>query len=129
MEKRNVLVFDDDLLSLRLMRSVLEIGNYNVLEAQNVEKGMEIVRKSHPDIILMDHRMPVKNGVVATQELKYTEPNLRILFVSADESIEEEALQAGALGFLGKPIRSKTLLSAIDRIIGTISKKVLGGRL
>jgi two-component system chemotaxis response regulator CheY len=80
--------------------------------------GEEAVRKykemaEKPVIIIMDQRMPVKDGVSATQEILRMDPSATIFFGSADLHIEKEALAAGAKGFLLKPFRIEELLQAI----------------
>lgn len=80
--------------------------------------GEEAVRKyremgEKPVIIIMDQRMPVKDGVSATQEILKLDPSATIFFGSADLHIEKEALAAGAKGFLLKPFRIEELLHAI----------------
>jgi two-component system chemotaxis response regulator CheY len=62
----------------------------------------------------MDQRMPVKDGVSATQEILSMDPGAMIFFGSADLHIEKDALAAGARGFLLKPFRIEELLAAIN---------------
>ena len=80
-------------------------------------KAIEMVKDLMPDIVLMDHRMPVMNGTTATRELKHLDADCRILFLSADETVKDEAIEAGAIGFLPKPIRANTLFSAVSEMI------------
>jgi len=80
--------------------------------------GEEAVRKykemkEKPVVIIMDQRMPVKDGVSATQEILSMDPGAQIFFGSADLHIEKDALAAGARGFLLKPFRIEELLAAI----------------
>ena len=89
--------------------------------------GEEAVRKyrdmkEKPVIIIMDQRMPVKDGVSATQEILKINPTATIFFGSADLHIEKEARAAGAKGFLLKPFRIEELLSAIKEIVGSKTK-------
>ncbi len=84
--------------------------------------GEEAVRKyremkEKPVIIIMDQRMPVKDGVSATQEILKMDPGATIFFGSADLHIEKEAIAAGAKGFLLKPFRIEELLEAIEETI------------
>ena len=86
--------------------------------------GDEAVRKyrelkEKPVIIIMDQRMPVKDGVSATQEILKINPAATIFFGSADLHIEKEARAAGAKGFLLKPFRIEELLSAIKETVGS----------
>lgn len=69
-----------------------------------------------PDIILMDYRMPMKDGVTATQEIRQMNPVCKIIFLSADETARESAMLAGASSFLIKPVRFAHLLQAINTI-------------
>jgi two-component system chemotaxis response regulator CheY len=73
--------------------------------------------KDKPVIIIMDQRMPVKDGVSATQEILNMDPKATIFFGSADLHIEKEALAAGAKGFLLKPFRIEELLEAIEETV------------
>jgi len=89
--------------------------------------GEEAVRKyrdmkDKPVIIIMDQRMPVKDGVSATQEILNMDPAATIFFGSADLHIEKEALAAGAKGFLLKPFRIEELLEAIEETVADKEK-------
>jgi len=66
----------------------------------------------------MDQRMPVKDGVTATQEILSFDPDAKILFGSADLQIKSDALKAGAKDFLLKPFRIEALLKAIEELEG-----------
>ncbi len=72
-----------------------------------------------PDITLMDYRMPIKNGIEATEEILKVNNEAKILFVSADMSIKEEALSIGAFGFIDKPFDFKTLINTIKEAVNT----------
>lgn len=83
--------------------------------------GEEAVRKyksmvSKPVIVIMDQRMPVKDGVTATHEILAMDPKAKILFGSADLQIKGEAMRAGAKDFLLKPFRIEALLKAIEEL-------------
>jgi two-component system chemotaxis response regulator CheY len=69
-----------------------------------------------PDIVIMDHRMPIMTGVAAMKEMLKLNPETRYIIVSADSSIREDALEAGALMFLEKPIKLKQLTGCIQNL-------------
>ena len=69
-----------------------------------------------PDIILMDHRMPVKNGLEATKEILKIDPNVKIIFASADTTVKTLALQAGAVAFHVKPFSMRDLFTTIEAL-------------
>ena len=63
----------------------------------------------------MDHRMPIKNGVEATKEILKINPNIKIIILSADYSIKEIVMKAGAVDFLEKPFDFNTLFRLIEK--------------
>jgi len=114
----SILIVDDDAFLHKVLDRILSIGGHTVVgHAYDGAEAVDLFNgfNPKPDIILMDHRMPVMNGASATREIKHIDPNTRILFISADETVKNEALDAGALGFLTKPIRSTELFAAIEK--------------
>ncbi len=84
--------------------------------------GAEAIEKVHklepkPDIIIMDHRMPVMDGLTATKELKHKLHSCRIIFISADETVKEASLAAGAALFIVKPVGIAELLKAVNSLV------------
>ena len=116
----SIMIVDDDIFLHKVLTRILAIGGHKVLE--QAYNGSEAIQKyvamnPKPDLILMDHRMPVMNGTSATRELIQIDPSVKILFISADNTVEADALDAGALGFLTKPIRSAGLFAAIEKYL------------
>ena len=84
-------------------------------EAANGQEAIDEARRLHPDVILMDVRMPVLDGVEATQVVSSEDPAVKILILTTfdiDEYVVE-ALRAGASGFLLKDVRPDELVQAI----------------
>jgi two-component system chemotaxis response regulator CheY len=111
-----VFLVDDEKFIVDLYRDILEANGHTVIGVAS--DGEEAVRKykemkEKPVIIIMDQRMPVKDGMSATQEILKMDPSAMIFFGSADLHIEKEAIAAGAKGFLLKPFRIEELLAAI----------------
>lgn len=111
-----VFLVDDERFIVDLYRDILEANGHTVVDVAS--DGEEAVRKykqmkQKPVVIIMDQRMPIKDGVSATQEILKMDPDATIFFGSADLHIEKEALAAGAKGFLLKPFRIEELLAAI----------------
>jgi CheY-like chemotaxis protein len=114
----SVLIVDDDVFLHKVLDRILKIGGHETAgHAYDGAEAIEVFTKLNPkpDIILMDHRMPVMNGVTATREILHIDSSVRILFISADETVLDEALESGALDFLTKPIRSAQLFEAIEK--------------
>ncbi len=93
-------------------------GHEIVGKALNGEQALELYKSINnaPDIILMDHRMPSKDGLETTKEILYINPHSKIIFISADDGVRENALKVGAVDFLQKPIDFKTLFKRIENI-------------
>jgi two-component system chemotaxis response regulator CheY len=72
--------------------------------------------ETKPDIIIMDHRMPNKDGVDSTREILAIDPRARIVFASADSTVRMRALDMGAADFLAKPFKMKDLLDSLRRL-------------
>jgi two-component system chemotaxis response regulator CheY len=117
-----VLIVEDD-HSLRLLyEKALHLNGYNVLgAAKDGEEAVNMYKDltNKPDIILMDHRMPVKNGVDATREILNNSGQFKpkIIFVSADKTIKELALSIGAFSFKDKPFSLERLFKNIEKAI------------
>ena len=84
------------------------------------EDGEEAVKmfksfRIKPKVILMDHRMPEKNGIKTSEEILSLDKKVKIIFVSADSSIKEEALSIGAFSFWEKPFTIEQLIYDINR--------------
>lgn len=115
----SVLIVDDELFIVELYRDILQLRGYKVVGM--AFDGEEAIRKytnspDKPDIIIMDHRMPVMNGVDATKEIVRMNPTQKVIFVSADVLVEKEARDAGATEFLPKPFRMDDLIEKMDRV-------------
>jgi CheY-like chemotaxis protein len=83
----------------------------NGKEAINKYKSLS----EKPDIIIMDHRMPVMNGIDAMVEILRINKNVKIIFASADVSVKEQAISMGATAFLNKPLDIQELINVIKK--------------
>jgi two-component system chemotaxis response regulator CheY len=115
----SVLVVDDEPFIHQLYRDILEFHGYSIAgEAYDGDEAVkvfiELERK--PDIIIMDHRMPNKDGVDSTREILSIDPKARIVFASADSTVRGRALEMGASEFLAKPFQMKDLLDSLRRL-------------
>ena len=97
-----IMVVDDEVYLQDLYADLLGIVGHQIVDtAFNGEEALLKFEsmEAKPDLIIMDHRMPIKNGLEATKEILELEPKAKILFISADVSQENKALAAGAVGF------------------------------
>ncbi len=92
--------------------------------AYDGNEAVELFRKSlpRPDVILLDNRLPVKNGVIVAREMMAIDPCVKIIFLSADAQVEKEALESGAILFIKKPSSLQTIINAIDSVSNTATR-------
>ncbi|MFX0086321.1 MAG: response regulator [Candidatus Hodarchaeota archaeon] len=114
-----ILLVDDERDLLLIYTKLLQMEGHDVIDSAS--NGKEAIEKFanlpiKPDIIVMDYRMPVLDGLVAMKEILKRTPDAKVLFVSAEKRVEKDALEAGAIGFFTKPTSIRTLLTEIDRI-------------
>ena len=117
----NVLIADDQILfadNLKLMLETLTEDIKVVDIAHNGSEATEMSERYKPDIILMDVRMPIKDGVEATKEIKHFLPSTKIIMLTmfVDDQYVEDALRNGAEGYLLKNIKPNQLISAIRAV-------------
>lgn len=99
---------------------MFELHNFEILG--ELTDGQKVIEKysdfnPKPDIILLDYRITPKNGLKIMQELLKIDPNAKLLIISADYTIRDRALEAGAKGFLLKPIKENKILSTMKKIL------------
>jgi two-component system chemotaxis response regulator CheY len=115
-----ILLVDDEPYIQTLYGDILERAGHEVIEtAYNGEEAVlryELLWPK-PDLVLMDHRMPIKNGMEATREILELDPAATILFVWADQTIRDKVVEIGAAGFIGKPFDLVVLLETIERLV------------
>jgi DNA-binding NarL/FixJ family response regulator len=119
-----ILLADDQALLRSTFRMLIDSADdlTVVAEAANGEEAVRLARLHQPDLVLMDIRMPVLDGLAATQRICAT-PELtdtRVLILTTFETDEHvaRALEAGASGFLGKDVTSEGLLAGIRTVVG-----------
>ncbi|MBY8989605.1 MAG: response regulator [Candidatus Lokiarchaeota archaeon] len=113
-----IFIIDDDTDVVLLFEQFLVIEGHEVVaKAYNGEEAINIFKEiaNKPNLILMDHRMPVKNGLETTEEILSISPDIKIIFVSADYTIKKKALEIGAIDFLEKPIDLNTLITMVEK--------------
>jgi len=127
-----VLLIDDHALFRAGLRELLERRGVCVIDAVgDSEAGLRLARELAPDVVLLDLRMPGRGGIEVLQELRATQPQIRvaILTTSAEEQDVIKAIQGGAHGYLLKDMEPDELIAALDLILagGTAVARELTG--
>ncbi|MFK7957166.1 MAG: LytR/AlgR family response regulator transcription factor [Lysobacterales bacterium] len=112
-----VLVVDDEPLARERLTTLLSDteGVELVGEAGNGREAIEQVRECHPELVFMDIRMPVMDGLEAAHHLRLLEPAPRLIFCTAFDQHALEAFDANAIDYLVKPVRADRLSEALDK--------------
>ena len=131
MNKIKLLIVDDQEIIREGLQDtfLLDDDIYVVGLAENGEKAIQYCEKENPDIVLMDVRMPILDGVEATKIIKLKWPQIRIVILTTFQEIKyvKEALKAGAEGYLLKAIDPMDLIAGVKLVSrgGTfISKEI-----
>jgi len=118
---RRVLVVEDNPLNLKLIRDVLQISGYDVIEAQSGEEGLRVAQQNPPDLVLMDLQLPGIDGTETLRRLRQGTlgPNVPVVAVTALAMAEdkEAAARAGFDGYLEKPISVRALPGQIEAFL------------
>ncbi len=117
----NVLAIDDDFINLKLIHSMLKKNDKveKVIEAKNGLEALNIVKSNNDiDIILLDIKMPIMNGIEFMENLQLIpeKKDIPVIVLTTDETKRYEAFENGVFDFLVKPIRESELYEKIDKI-------------
>jgi CheY-like chemotaxis protein len=121
MPNEPILIVDDNLLNLKLVKRLLEIEQYQPLTAQNAEETIAILDRFHPRLILMDNQLPGMDGVELTKQLRTNPKNKDVVIVMAtsydQKGEEEKARAAGCDAYITKPIDTQALSGLIAELL------------
>lgn len=115
---KKILLIEDEVIIRETLAEILEISNYEVLEAQNGMAGLKKAIETFPDLVICDMMMPQMNGIDTITAFR-KHPNLKYIpfvFLSAlsEKSDIRKGMNLGAEDYLTKPIKTKDLLRVID---------------
>lgn len=114
-----ILIAEDEEYNYEYLHILLSRKVKEILWAKNGSEVLSLLENKHADLILMDLKMPVMNGIDATRQLKKNNPQLPVIALTAYTQPEDErnAMQAGCSAFVCKPIRQQELFDTIRRVM------------
>jgi len=123
MDKKKILIVEDDKDIAKGLKLRLEANGYATASASDAHSGTEAAAKEHPDMILLDLGLPDENGFVMMENLQ-RHPSLStvpviVLTGRPQEVYKEATVLAGAKAYLQKPVENEELLAAIRRVLPT----------
>lgn len=120
--RETVLLVEDQDMVRAVIRQLLEMEGFQVIEAENGRVGLQKQPEYPPNLklVISDVRMPVMNGPVMVEELRAAYPNLKVLFISgyAEGDIKERAMVDPDVEFLQKPFTRQQLMSVVKNMLG-----------
>jgi DNA-binding response OmpR family regulator len=130
--KKTIFLIDDEASVRRAIRKNLRSLNHRILEAENCEQAMAIVKDGHPqvDMLLIDISLPGKNGFMIAEALREIYPNLKMLFMSAPVGAEwtrYQGVPVTDVHFLPKPFGAAELLERVQYVLAWRAPLSAGG--
>ncbi len=118
-KQRIILVDDHEVVRLGLKALLEHHPQFEVVaEAGNAKEAMEQIERHHPDVVLMDIRLPGQSGIEACEEIVQTFPQTRVIMLTsyAEDEMLFSAIRAGASGYVLKQIGGEDLIRAIEAV-------------
>lgn len=112
-----VLVADDDEDLLEIYSRALRDNGFEVLLATTGNDAVSRFIEARPEVIILDYRMPQGNGLEAAAQILAMKPSAKIIMLTADGTVLEEAERIGIEIFLEKPISLKRLLESVYTVV------------
>ncbi|WP_425455633.1 ANTAR domain-containing response regulator [Brevibacillus panacihumi] len=116
MTQPRIMVVDDEPVIRMDLREMLENEGYLVVaEAKNGEEAVSLAHRHKPDLIIMDVKMPVLNGVKASQIIRsFSDSSILLLTAYSQRELIQDARKAGVTAYLVKPISEEDLFPAVE---------------
>jgi len=120
MEK--ILIIDDDKLSLKVIKEILERLGYKTLQAENGEVGLSLVRSEHPDLVITDFQMPGIDGLEVLTEIRKLYVGIPVILLTGfgDVVLTIKSIQLGAFDYIEKPIDQIQLKNVVQLALNSV---------
>ncbi len=116
---QKILVVDDELQIVRVVRSYLENSGYRVVTATNGQDALFITRDEKPDLVVLDLQMPKMDGLEFTRRVRSEYPEIAIIMLTArvDETDRIVGLELGADDYVTKPFSPRELVARVRAVL------------
>jgi two-component system response regulator MprA len=120
-----VLVIDDDIKLLKMLKRTLVFENLDVLTATNGREALEVVQQESPDLLIVDWMMPEMDGLELIQYLRDANNRMPILMLTARDAVENRVfgLESGADDYLVKPFAPAELVARVHALLRRVEPK------
>lgn len=119
MEKKRILIVDDEPEFVSMVKMRLENADYRVITAADGKEGLEKARSEKPDLILLDILMPHKDGYVFVKEAKQDEKlkDVPVIILTAKPAMQDKFKMENVSDYIMKPFEAQDLLKSIERLL------------
>ncbi|TSB46595.1 response regulator [Alkalicoccobacillus porphyridii] len=118
---KKILVADDEEVLRMLITDTLEDLDCEVLEASDGQEAIDLIRKHHFDLLVLDYMMPEKTGLEVIEEVRAMEDKKDVLILmltaKSQQADQEEIIEKGANYFLAKPFSPLVLMERVEEIL------------
>ncbi|MGG4493157.1 response regulator [Brevibacillus reuszeri] len=116
MTQPKIMVVDDEPIIRMDLREMLENEGYQVIaEAKNGEEAVSLAHRHKPDLIIMDVKMPVLNGIKASSIIRsFSDSSILLLTAYSQKELVQDARKAGVTAYLVKPVSEDDLIPAVE---------------
>ena len=117
-----LLAVDDEVEFLELVTDALAQEGLEILTTTDAQEGLQIVVRKHPQIVLLDLRMPKMGGMEALEQILEINPTTDVIMITSDYSTESavEAIQKGASDYLNKPVSIEALRQKVGKLVAEV---------
>jgi len=117
-----LMIVDDEVEICDFVKNFFKERNFEVFTAYNGKEALDIIEAQNPDIVLLDIRMPVMDGMQMLKELHRRSKNSKVIMVTAAENPEKEAeaRNYGAIEYIAKPLS----LERLERSVFEVAEKI-----
>lgn len=127
MEAQKVLLVDDTRMMLEIIKSFLANSPVQVFTAQNGKEALDVCRKERPDVVVLDHNMPIMTGIECCAAMRNDLflKKIRVIMMSSRATPEDRFAfeQAGCDDFLAKPLERKRFLAKMHSFLSVIDQR------
>ncbi|MFA5008763.1 MAG: response regulator [Candidatus Omnitrophota bacterium] len=117
--KKPLILICDDEEGVRESLNLILGEEYNLDFASNGNEALQYLTKANPDLIIMDIKMPQKNGLETLKELRQKKPNVKVIMITGYQSVETaaEASKYGILEYITKPFESSLVKETVQKAL------------
>lgn len=128
--RQKILIVDDDIECLQLVKTILDSADYSVIEAEDGKSAIQFAKEKDPDLIILDWMLPDISGIEVCKTLRSNRKTkfIPIMMLTAKTRVEDEVtgLETGADEYLTKPFRKDELLAHVKAVLRRVEYAVFG---